>query len=150
MTTHLILGPNGSGKTRRLQQLIAQAAADPATTTWVIDPRGELTAADRHTTSDGAEQLLADLLAEVDKRHARPSDHQPTQAEPRIRLLVDEAEQLLRRAPLAEQLYRLTVTGRSAGVDTVLAAATTRLDVWPLALRAHYSPETTETLPPRR
>ncbi|MFF2080612.1 ATP-binding protein [Kitasatospora sp. NPDC058162] len=143
MSTHLIVGPTGSGKSHALQQLIAQAATDPATTTWAITPRSELATADRRATPDGAEQMLADALALVDQRNAylrdaRQRTHQPTQAEPRIRLLIDEAEHLLRRETTAEQLYRLVTTGRPAAVETVVAVSDLRLETWPLALRDHY------------
>ncbi|MFJ9447143.1 ATP-binding protein [Kitasatospora sp. NPDC101235] len=143
MSTHLIVGPTGSGKSHTLQQLIAQAATDPATTTWAITPRSELTAADRHTTPDGAEQMLTHALAIVDQRNATLRDarqraHQPTPTAPRIRLLIDEAEHLLRHEPLAEQLHRLVTTGRPAAVETVVAVSDLRLNLWPLDLRDHY------------
>ncbi|MFJ2191583.1 AAA family ATPase [Kitasatospora sp. NPDC087861] len=138
MSTHLIIGTTGSGKSHTLQQLITQAADDPATTTWAITPRSELDAADRHTTPDGAQQMLNHALAIVDQRNtalrdarqlneAEPPTHQPTRTEPRIRLLIDEAEHLLRRRPLTEQLYRLAITGRAAAVETVIAVSDLRL-----------------------
>ncbi|MER8103861.1 type IV secretory system conjugative DNA transfer family protein [Kitasatospora sp. NPDC094016] len=143
MSTHLIVGPTGSGKTRHLRQLIAEAATDPATTTWAIDPRGELTTADRRATLDDAEQMLALALAVVDQRTTAPHNtrqhaHQPTADEPRIRLLIDEAEHLLRRETTAEQLYTLVTTGRPAAIETVIAVNDLRLSTWPLDLRDHY------------
>ncbi|MEU4301937.1 AAA family ATPase [Kitasatospora aureofaciens] len=151
MSTHLIVGPTGSGKSYRLQQLIAQAATEEATTTWAITPRSELAAADRRATPDGAEQMLNHALAIVDQRNAalrdaRQRTHQPTAAEPRIRLLIDEAEHLLRRETAAEQLYSLVTTGRPAAVETVVAVADLRLSTWPLALRDHYLAGTVTSL----
>ncbi|MFD9685155.1 ATP-binding protein [Kitasatospora sp. NPDC059146] len=142
MSTHLIVGPTGSGKSRHLQELITQPATGPATTTWAITPRSELAAADRRATPDGAEQMLDHALTIVDQRNARLRDarqraHQPTQAEPRVRLLIDEAEHLLRRETTAEQLYRLVTTGRPAAVETVIAVADLRLSTWPYGLRDH-------------
>ncbi len=149
--TLLLVGPNGSGKSHRFQQLIAMHAADPTSTTWAVDPHHELTAADRHTTPDGAEQFLTDALALVEQRNSRGREHTATEAEPRVLLLVDEAEQLLRQQPLADLLHRLAVTGRKAGVETALAVRDTTLQVWPLGLRQQYlTPENAEVLPPRR
>ncbi|MFJ2781543.1 hypothetical protein [Kitasatospora sp. NPDC087315] len=74
----LIIGRTGSGKTHRLQQLIAAHTDDPTTTAWAITPYDELDGADRHTHLDGAEQLLTDLLAEVDKRYASGHEHTPS------------------------------------------------------------------------
>ncbi|WP_380286551.1 ATP-binding protein [Kitasatospora purpeofusca] len=74
MSTHLIVGPTGSGKTHTLQQLIAQAAADPTATTWAIEPRRDsLTTADRHTDFDGAERMLDQLLDLARERAAAGS-----------------------------------------------------------------------------
>jgi hypothetical protein len=139
MSTHLILGRTGTGKTHQLQQLIDQAASDPAIATWVIEPAGRngLTGADRHATTDTAEQLLTDALAIIDQRHVK--QHIPTEAEPRIRVLIDAAEHLLRhQTSAADLLYRVVVTGRAAAVDTAVTASEMYLDVWPYELRNHY------------
>ncbi|MFI8085841.1 hypothetical protein ACIF6L_34255 [Kitasatospora sp. NPDC086009] len=154
MTNHLIIGRTGSGKTYRLQELIAAHAADPTTAVWAITPTKELAGADRHTGPDGAQQLLTDLLAEVDKRHATGREHTPTEAEPRVRLVVDRVElvhELLGGDEFGHLLKRLLVTGRKAAVDTVLTASTTHLDAWPVGLRLHFDlPGHTEILPDRR
>ncbi|MEU3564141.1 hypothetical protein [Kitasatospora sp. NPDC006786] len=154
MTNRLIIGRTGSGKTHRLQELIDAHAADPTTTVWAITPTPELAGADRHTDPDGAEQLLTELLAEVDRRHARGHEHTPTQAEPHIRLIVDRVElvhEQLGDAKFGHLLHRLAVTGRKAAVDTVLTASTTHLDAWPDGVRQHFDqPERTEILPDRR
>ncbi|MER8188200.1 AAA family ATPase [Kitasatospora sp. NPDC094015] len=143
--THLVLGRAGSGKTRTLQQLITENAADPIVTTWAIEParRNNLTAADRHTTTESAEQLLdqaLDLLAQ--RRDACTATgrtaHTPTAAEPRVLLLIDEAEHLLRQARPVEQLHELVVTGRALAVETAVATSHLFLDVWPLDLRECY------------
>ncbi|MFD9592023.1 hypothetical protein ACFWA9_04600 [Kitasatospora sp. NPDC059973] len=150
----LIIGRTGSGNTHRLQQLIDAHAADPTTTVWAITPYTDLAGVDRHTDPNGAEQMLTELLAEVDKRLARGREHTPTQAEPHIRLIVDRVElvhELLGRAELGRLLGRLIITGRTAAVDTLLTASTTHLDVWPDGVRQHFDrPGCTEILPDRR
>ncbi|MFJ6777451.1 hypothetical protein ACIQOV_41950 [Kitasatospora sp. NPDC091257] len=151
----LIIGRTGSGKTHRLQQLITAHADDPTTTVWAITPYDELDGADRHTHIDGAEQLLTDVLTEVDRRYASGHEHTPTEAEPRIRLIVDQvdlAHELLgKSAPFGHLLTRVAVIGRKAGVDIVLTASTTHLDRWPVGLHRHFDrPGTTEILPSRR
>ncbi len=143
--THLVLGRSGSGKTRTLQRLITEAAADPAVTTWAIEParRDALSAADRHATTESAEQLLDQALGLLAQRRdaciaTGSNAHTPTAAEPRVLLLIDEAEYLLRQTRAAEQLHELVVTGRVLAVDIALAASHLFLDVWPFGLRDHF------------
>ncbi|MFB7672235.1 hypothetical protein ACFC26_12545 [Kitasatospora purpeofusca] len=148
----LLVGPTGSGKTHRLQHLAAAHAADPAATTWAIDPHAELVGADRRTDFDGAAQMLADALALIDERTGRSEEHIPTAAEPRVLILIDDADDLMaRHEPTCGQLHRLATTGRRAAVHTALTAQSTTLQAWRLAeLRDHYlNPATAEHLPRR-
>ncbi|MER6364457.1 AAA family ATPase [Kitasatospora sp. NPDC001527] len=148
----LLVGPTGSGKTHRLQHLAAAYAADPTAVIWAIDPHTQLVGADRRTGHDGAAQMLADALALVDARAARSDEHTPTEAEPRVLLLIDEADELMaQQKPTVEQLLRLVATGRRFAVGTALAVRDTTLQTWQWAdLRDHYlSPDTAEHLPRR-
>ncbi|MFF4384448.1 ATP-binding protein [Kitasatospora sp. NPDC001547] len=141
--THLLVGTTGSGKTHTLQQLAARAAADPTATTWVIEPAHHAsltTIADRYADFDGAEQMLDQLL---DLAHQRATAcqqqdraaHTPSEDQPRVLLLIDEADHLLRQPQVGEQLQELVVTGRALAIETAVAANHLRLDVWPLGLR---------------
>ncbi|MFF7459118.1 type IV secretory system conjugative DNA transfer family protein [Kitasatospora sp. NPDC008115] len=140
--THLVVGTTGSGKTHTLQQLAARATTDPTATTWAIEPRrdGLTTTADRCADFDGAEQMLDQVLDLARQRAAAcvatgSTAHTPTEDQPRILLLIDEADHLLCRPRPAEQLQELIATGRALAIETAVAASTLRLDVWPLDLR---------------
>ncbi|MFE2174399.1 ATP-binding protein [Kitasatospora sp. NPDC059462] len=141
--THLLVGTTGSGKTYTLQQLAARAATDPTTTVWAIEPahHATLTAtADRCADFDGAEQMLDQVLDLARRRAAAcvaagSTAHTPAEEQPRVLLLIDEADNLLRRPRVAEQLQELVVTGRALAIETAVAANHLRLDVWPLGLR---------------
>ncbi|MFE4398724.1 MULTISPECIES: ATP-binding protein [Streptomycetaceae] len=139
--THLLVGTAGSGKTHTLQRLADRAAADPTATAWAIEPRRDsLTAVDRHADFDGAEQMLDQVLDLARRRTAAcvaagSTAHTPTEDQPRVLLLIDAADQLLRRRRVAEQLQELVVTGRDLAIETAVATRNLRLDVWPLGLR---------------
>ncbi|WP_404870980.1 ATP-binding protein (plasmid) [Kitasatospora griseola] len=141
--THLLVGTTGSGKTHTLQQLIDQATTDSTVTTWAIEParRGNLTAADRHTTTETAEQLLDQVLDLARQRATACQQqghtaHTPTEDQPRVLLLIDEADHLLRRQPArARQLEEIAATTRPLGIETAVATNSVLLDVWPLGLR---------------
>ncbi|MFE7194023.1 AAA family ATPase [Kitasatospora sp. NPDC057541] len=141
--THLLVGTTGSGKTHTLQRLAARAAADPTATTWAIEPAHHATLttpADRCADFDGAERLLDQLLDLARERAAAcvaagSTTHTPTGDQPRVLLLIDAADHLLRRPRVGEQLQDLVVTGRALAIETAIAANHLRLDVWPLGLR---------------
>ncbi|GAA1108315.1 hypothetical protein [Kitasatospora arboriphila] len=142
-THHLIVGRPGSGKTRTLQQLIAaeKLAANGAVTVWGIQgtASGSLAGADRTVGADQAAELLTEALAVVAERTARRREYEPTTAEPRIKLVIDDAEPVLRDTKAAELLHRLVVTGRTAAVETIVAASDMTAATWPADLRRHYT-----------
>ncbi|MEE1821223.1 ATP-binding protein [Streptomyces sp. BE20] len=139
--THLLLGTTGSGKTHTLQRL----AADPTTTTRAIEPARHATlttVADLCADFDDAEQIL-DQVLDLARRRAQAcvatgsEAHTPTEDQPRILLLIGEADHLLRRQPgLADRLQEIVTTGRPLAIETAVAASNLFLDVWPLDLRA--------------
>ncbi|MGW2255494.1 hypothetical protein ACWCXH_35790 [Kitasatospora sp. NPDC001660] len=138
--THLIVGPNGSGKTRTIEQLIAaeKLAAGPGVAVWGIERRGRLSGADRTVTGDQAVQLLAEAAAIAGQRLGRGREHEPTTAEPRIQVVIDGAEPVLRDTEAAGLLQFLATVGRKTGVETVLAVCDTSLDIWPITLRRRF------------
>ncbi|MCU7827319.1 hypothetical protein [Kitasatospora sp. DSM 101779] len=141
-THHLIVGRACSGKTRTLQQLIAaeKAAHGPAVAVWGIEPTGpgRMAGLDRTVGADQAAALLTEALAVVAERTARHRDHEPTPNEPRIRIVIDDAEPVLRDTETAHLLHRLAATGRTAAVTTIVAASDMTAATWLPALRRHY------------
>jgi ABC-type glutathione transport system ATPase component len=141
--THLIVGPSGSGKSFTIEQLIAaeKLAADNTVTIWGIQgtASGSLAGADRTVGADQATQLLTEVLTVIDERTACGRVHEPTAAEPRIKLVIDDAEPVLRDYQAAGLLRRLAVTARAAAVETVVAVSDLAPDSWPFGLRGHYT-----------
>ncbi|MCX5216144.1 type IV secretory system conjugative DNA transfer family protein [Kitasatospora sp. NBC_00240] len=141
VTHRLIVGRAGSGKTRTIEQLIAaeKAACGPAVAVWGIEPTGQrLAGLDRTVDVDQAAQLLTEALTVVAERTARGRDHEPTAAEPHIRIVIDGAEPVLRDTETAGLLHRLAATGRTAAVTTTLTTFGMTAATWPPALRRHY------------
>ncbi|MEU3495369.1 hypothetical protein ABZ747_18010 [Kitasatospora cineracea] len=150
--THLIVGPNGSGKTRTIEQLIAaeKLTHGPAVTVWGIETAtpGRLAGLDRTADTDQAVQLLTEAAALAGRRFAHTHDQQrayePSAAQPRIQIVVDGTEPLLTDPEATGLLQFLAVVGRKSGIETVLTVTDTRPDTWPPALhrRFHNGPVT--------
>ncbi|MFD9061433.1 hypothetical protein ACFVZ3_07945 [Kitasatospora purpeofusca] len=142
--THLIVGRPGSGRTRTVEQLIAteKLTSGPTVTVWGIEPTrpGRLRGPDRTADADQAVQLLTEAAAIAGRRLGNGSgrEYEPTAAEPRIQVVIDGAEPLLRDTEAAGLLQFLVVVGRTTGVETVLAVTDTGLDTWPIALRRRF------------
>ncbi|GAA2121440.1 hypothetical protein GCM10009759_71160 [Kitasatospora saccharophila] len=153
--THLITGRLGSGKTRTIEQLIAteKLTHGPAVTVWGIETAapGRLTGLDRTADADQAVQLLTKASALAGRRfaHAHQREYEPSAAEPRLLLVIDDAEPLLADTEAAGLLQFLAVIGRKSGVETVLAATDTRLNVWPPALLRRFTSDIVTQLPSR-
>ncbi|WP_033821000.1 hypothetical protein [Kitasatospora sp. MBT63] len=150
--THLVTGRPGSGKTLTIEQLIAaeKLASGPTIAVWGIEPTcpGRLAGLDRTVGADQAVQLLTEAAAVIAERLGRGREHEPTEAEPRIKVVIDGAEPILRDTEAAHLLKTLALTGRKAAVETVLAVTDTTLDSWPIGLRRQYRPGTVTELSP--
>ncbi|GAA1233975.1 hypothetical protein GCM10009665_25320 [Kitasatospora nipponensis] len=150
---HLIVGPTGSGKkSHTIEELIAaeKRACGPTVAIWGIEPGGSrLAGLDRTVGADQAVQLLTEAAAIAAERLGRGREHEPTAAEPRIRIVIDGAEPVLCQDEAAHLLKVLALTGRKGSVETVLAVSDSSLQSWPYGLRhgpvteLHRRPRTT-------
>ncbi|WP_068426766.1 FtsK/SpoIIIE domain-containing protein [Janibacter terrae] len=141
----LVAGTTGSGKSRFLEQILAEARHSGMVTTWLIDPQGGQSLPrwiDRvDWSARSAEDGLPMIDAAVSVMHARSrhlarktwTDHkgrtitgvdhfEPTPEMPLLQLVIEEAPDLLRVYPDAvEKLASIGKMGRKCGVAIVLA-----------------------------
>ncbi len=141
----LVAGTTGSGKSRFLEQILAEARHSGMVTTWLIDPQGGQSLPrwiDRvDWSARSAEDGLPMIDAAVSVMRARSrhlarktwTDHkgrtitgvdhfEPTPTMPLLQLVIEEAPDLLRAYPDAvEKLASIGKMGRKCGVAIVLA-----------------------------
>lgn len=141
----LVAGTTGSGKSRFLEQILAEARHSGMVTTWLIDPQGGQSLPrwiDRvDWSARSAEDGLPMIDAAVSVMHARSrhlarktwTDHkgrkitgvdhfEPTPEMPLLQLVIEEAPDLLRAYPDAvEKLASIGKMGRKCGIAIVLA-----------------------------
>lgn len=141
----LVSGSTGSGKSRFLEQVLAEARHSGLITTWLVDPQGGQSLPrwiDRvDWSARSAEDGLALIDAAVRVMHARSrhlarkswTDHkgrtiagvdhfEPSPEMPLLQLVIEEAPDVLRAYPEAvEKLASIGKMGRKCGVSIVLA-----------------------------
>lgn len=148
----LVAGTTGSGKSRFLEQILAEARHSGLITTWLIDPQGGQSLPRWIDRVDWSARSAEDGLVLIDaavavmrarSRHlARKTwtdhkgrtitgvDHfEPTPQMPLLQLVIEEAPDLLRAYPDAvDKLASIGKMGRKCGVGAVLAAQKPSVD----------------------
>lgn len=127
----LIAGTSGAGKSVLLRTILAPYALDPLSTVIYLDAKGEesglwrhcaLEAIDAPDISEVVAELVAEMLARRDLMRAQQvATWKPTEARPRLVVLVDEGADLMsmdsKKVPILPGLEQIARQGRSRLVD---------------------------------
>jgi hypothetical protein len=137
----VISGPKGSGKSRRIRELLIEEHKDPTVESWLIDPglcqplAGQKAARSAHTC-DEIRELFAALLADADDRARILGElgvvefiaRDPRHDLPLISLTIEDADHVLKDpqvVPIAEQIAGVA---RKVGIRLRVAVQDTTLD----------------------